>query len=55
MERCLDSVPEEEKPLWHTLHAYGFSPVWVFIWYFSVPEQLNDALHTPHENGYSPV
>ena len=31
---CLVRLPGWLNPFWHTLHAYGFSPVWVRTWAF---------------------
>lgn len=43
------------KPLPHTLHWCGRSPVWVRLWAAKSPCWLNGFPHSSHENGRSPV
>ena len=38
-----------------TLQEYGFSPVWVCMWYFKYDPSENLDPQTSQENGFSPV
>lgn len=39
----------------HTLHTYGFSPVWVLKWTFKLICWLKVLWQIEHSNGFSPV
>ena len=41
--------------LWHKLHLYGFSPVWVLKWFFKVIMCANALWQSVHWYGFSPV
>ena len=48
-------LPDSEKVCSHSLHKYGFSPVWIILCFFRMRDSEKVCSQSLQEYGFSPV